>query len=103
MAWLNTDWGKELEQVELKVNEVLDEKVEPLAERLLSRASTEASTLISKSSFELHEEITYFFAELKNERGEMMKDLKAVIRYGAGAIFLVILASAVVITLLGLL
>lgn len=101
MAWLTTDWEKELEQVEIKINEVLDEKVEPLTERLLAKASAEMTTVISTASFELDETAKHFFAELSVQRQEMVKDLKAVVRYAAVAAFIVVVASVIVIKLLG--
>jgi len=101
MAWLTTDWDKELEQVEVKINEVLDEKVEPLTERLLAKASTEMTSVISTASFEAHETANHFFVGLSLQRQEMVKDLKAVVRYTAVAAFIVVVASVVVIKLLG--
>lgn len=100
MAWLNTDWGKELEQVELKINEVLSEKIEPLADRIVVNAATEASTVILKASFELHESTDYFFTEMTAQRKALVSDMKTIICYGAVAAFVVIVGSAIVIKLL---
>ena len=101
MAWLTTNWESELEQVEAKINEVLDQKVEPLTERVLAKASAEMTAVISTASFELHETANHFFAGLSLQRQEMVKDMKAVVRYTALVAFIVVVASAGIIKLLG--
>lgn len=99
MAWLNTDWEKELNQVEEKVVSVLDEKVEPLADRVIAKASAEMSTVVSQASFELQDMAKNFCTDLRAQRKEMVDDMKSVIRYAALMAFLVVVASVVVITL----
>lgn len=99
MAWLTTDWEKELNQVEDKVVSVLDEKVEPLMDRVVAKASAEMSTVVSQASFELQDTAKNLCSDLRVQRKEMVDDMKSLIRYAALMAFLVVLASVVVITL----
>ena len=101
MAWIHTDWDKELDQVEQRITEVLDEKVEPLLDRTVAKASTEMSTAVSRASYEIQDTAEHIFAEFREQRKEMVQDMKGVIRYAAMAAFVVIIAAGLVITLLG--
>lgn len=101
MAWLNTDWQKELDQVEEKVSGILDEKVEPLLNRAVEKASLEMSASISKAGFEFQDATNHLALELTAQRHALVRDIKALIRYAAIAAFLVVVASVIVITLLG--
>jgi thymidylate kinase len=101
MAWINTDWEKELAQVEGRINIILDEKVEPLLERMVNKASDEITTVVAKAEYELEESTNKFFIELTEQRKQLVADMKSIIRYAAAAIFLVVLASVAVIKLMG--
>jgi hypothetical protein len=101
MAWINTDWGKELAQVEDKVNVILDEKVEPLLERMVNKASDEITTVVAKAEFELQDSTNKFFIELTEQRKQLIADMKSVIRYAAAAALLVVVVSVVVIKFVG--
>lgn len=101
MAWLTTDWEKELEQVELKINEVLDDKVEPLGERLLTKTSAEMVKVISQAGFEIHETANHIFIELAVQRRELVKDMRSLIRYAGAVAFLVVIASALAFRFIG--
>lgn len=97
MAWLNTDWGSELEQVETKVISVLEEKIEPLTERVILKASAEMSNLVSKASFEMQDAGQLMLREIAAQRKELVEDLRALIRYAGFIAFMVILSSVAVI------
>lgn len=98
MALINTDWEKELDQVEQKVVSVLDEKVEPILDRMIAKASTEISTVASQSTYELQDAAKNLLNELRVQRREMVNDIKSLIRYAALMGFLVVVASVAVIT-----
>ncbi len=97
MAWLHTDWGKELDQVQDRINLILDEKVEPLLDRTVEKATAEMTTVVAKAEFELRDNTNHLLAELTAQRHQMVADVKKLIRYAAVAAFLVVVASVVVI------
>ncbi len=99
MALINTDWENELDQVERKVINVLDDKVEPLFDRTVAKASAEASTIVSQAAFELQEVTNNLLREIRNERQEAVKEIRALIRYAALLTFVVVTASTIVITI----
>lgn len=98
MAWLKTDWENELDQVERRVEKVLNEKVEPMADRMIEKATSQISTTTSQATYELQDITKNFLDEVKEQRREMVNDLKAIIRYAALVAFAVVVASVVVIT-----
>lgn len=98
MALINTDWEKELDQVEHKVVSLLDDKVEPILDRMIAKASTEISAVASQSTYELQDVANNLLNELRVQRGEMVTEIKSLIRYTALMAFLVVVASVAVIT-----
>ena len=102
MAWLNTDWENELNQVQDRINTILDEKVEPMLDRTVEKATTEITTVIAKAEFELRDNTNTFLAELAVQRQQMVVEMKGVIRYAAIAVFLVVVASVLLIKFVGL-
>lgn len=103
MAWLTTDWENELNQVQDRINLILDEKVEPLLDRTVEKATADITTVVAKAEFELRDNTNHFLAELTAHRQQMVADMKGVIRYAAVAAFLVVAASVLLIKLVGLL
>lgn len=103
MAWLNTDWSKELNQVQDRINLILDEKVEPLLERNVEKASAEVATMLAKAEFELRDNTNHFLSEIESQRHQMVKEMKGLIRYAAIAALIVVVVSAVVIKIIGML
>ncbi|HSX85832.1 MAG TPA: hypothetical protein VLE50_10530 [Cellvibrio sp.] len=103
MAWLTTDWENELNQVQDRINLILDEKVEPLLDRTVEKATADITTVVAKAEFELRDNTNHFLAELAAHRQQMVADMKGVIRYAAVAAFLVVAASVLLIKLVGLL
>lgn len=99
MALINTDWEKELDQVEHKVVSLLDEKIEPILDRMITKASTEFSTVASQSTYELQDVAKNLLNELRLQRQEMVTEIKSLIRYSALMAFLVVVASVAVITI----
>ena len=99
MALINTDWEKELEQVENKARSLLDNKVEPLLDRVVEKASAEVSVAVSKATFELEDTANKFLAELSVQREETIKSMRSLIHYAALMAFVVVVASVGVIKL----
>jgi vacuolar-type H+-ATPase subunit E/Vma4 len=99
MAWLNTDWSKELNQVEDKISTILDEKVEPLLERMVAKASTEITVIVAKADYELRDNTDRFLKEIEVQRRRMVAEMKSVVRYAAIAAFIVVVASVALIKL----
>ena len=99
MALINTDWEKELEQVENKARSLLDNKVEPLLDRVVEKASAEVSVAVSKATFELEDTANKFLAELRTQREEMVKQMTSLIRYAALMAIGVVVVSVVLIKL----
>lgn len=98
MALINTDWEKELDQVEQKIVSLLDEKVEPILDRLITRVSAEISTVASQSAYELQDVAQNLLNELRAQRKEAMAEIKYLIRYAVLLGFLAVVAATAVIT-----
>jgi F0F1-type ATP synthase membrane subunit b/b' len=75
MAFINTDWTKELEQVEATMNKVLDEKVEPMVDRALDRSVKEVDVALNKVSFEMQEAIKQLALEIEKQKNDFFKKL----------------------------
>lgn len=102
MAWLNTDWENELNQVQDRINTILDEKVEPMLDRSVEKATKEITTVIAKAEFELRDNTDHFLSELAAQRQQMVTEIKGLIRYAAVAAFLVVAAAVLFIKFIGL-
>lgn len=68
MALINTDWTKELEQVNQSLSKLLDEKVEPMVDKALDRSVDEIEIALNKASFEVQEVIKHLATEMDNQR-----------------------------------
>lgn len=90
MALINTDWTKELEQVEGTMIKLLDEKLEPMANRILDRGIAESSVILAKASFEIQDAIKQATQEIENQRKLAIKEIKSLIYYAGASIFIVI-------------
>ena len=97
MALINTDWTKELEQVENTLTRLLDEKLEPMADRILDRGIAESSVILAKASFEIQDAIKQATTEIENQRKLAIKEIKHLIYYAGIAVFVVIAFTSVVI------
>jgi len=94
MALINTDWTKELAQVETTLVKFLDEKMEPMADRILDRGIAESSVILAKASFEVQEAIKQATQELESQRKLAIKEIKQLIFYaGLTAVALIALTS----------
>lgn len=83
MAWLDTDWTKELEQVNAAMSTLLDEKVEPMVDRALNRSVEEISVVVAKASFELRDAVEQLSLEINQQRELAAKDGRRLINYAA--------------------
>ncbi len=97
MALINTDWTKELEQVEHTLGKLLDEKLEPMADRILDRGIAESTVILAKATFELQDAIKLATEELDNQRKLAIKEIKHLIYYAGVSAFIVIALTSVVI------
>ncbi|UUA71344.1 hypothetical protein [Cellvibrio sp. QJXJ] len=99
MALINTDWTKELAQVEATINKVLDEKVEPMVDKALDRSIAEIEIALNKTSFEVQETIKQLSAEMDRQRQLVVADMKGVVTYAATALLIVIVLASTGFTL----
>lgn len=76
MALINTDWTKELGQVEASFSKLLDEKVEPMVDRALDRSVKEVSLVMDKVSFEIQDAIKQLSAEAEKQKNDFLKKLR---------------------------
>src|SRR6187402_3377329 len=97
MALINTDWTKELAQVENTLVKVLDEKLEPMADRIIDRGIAESSVILAKASFEVQEAIKQATQEIESQRKLAIKEIKQLIFYAAITAFVVIAFTSVLI------
>ena len=97
MALINTDWTKELEQVENTLVKFLDEKLEPMADRILDRGIAESSVILAKASFEIQDAIKQATQEIESQRKLAIKEIKHLIYYAGAAAFVVIALMSVFI------
>lgn len=83
MAWLETDWSKELEQVNESMGKLMDEKVEPMIDRALDRGVQEMSLALDKAAFEVKDAVAQLSYELTLQRQQAAKDARQLIHYAA--------------------
>ena len=95
MALINTDWTKELAQVENTLVKFLDEKLEPMADRILDRGIAESSVILAKASFEVQEAIKQATQEIENQRKVAIKEIKKLIFYAGVTAFTIIVVTSV--------
>lgn len=97
MALINTDWTKELAQVENTLSKFLDEKLEPMADRILDRGIAESSVILAKASFEIQDAIKQATQEIESQRKLAIKEIRHLIYCAGVAIFVVIVLTSVFI------
>ncbi len=93
MALINTDWTKELEQVEVTFAKLLDEKVEPMVDRTLDRSVKEVSVAMDKASFEIQDAIKQLSAEVEKQKNDFLKKLTCLV-FAFGCFILVAIGLA---------
>src|SRR5690606_21183297 len=96
-----TDWAKELEQVEVTVSRLLDEKVEPMVERNLERGVKEISVVMDKASFEIQDAIKQLGEEVDRQRQQAVKDARKLIFLSLGGLSVLMTGFFVVSHVLG--
>ncbi|RYY04203.1 MAG: hypothetical protein EOO53_04770 [Gammaproteobacteria bacterium] len=97
MALINTDWTKELQQVEATLATFLDEKLEPMVDRVLDRGIAESSTIMAKASFEIQDAIKKATQEIESQRNLAIKEIKQLMLYAGVSVFVLIVLTSVVI------
>lgn len=101
MALINTDWTKELKQVEETVAQLLEEKVEPMVERNLERGVKEMSVVMDKASFEIQDAIKQLGEEVDRQRQQAVKEARQLIVLLLGGLAVLMICFLVVNYLLG--
>ena len=86
MALINTDWTKELEQVNQSLSKLLDEKVEPMVDKALDRSVEAIEAALNKASFEVQETIKLVSSEMDRQRQLFMSDFKKVVVFLFGGL-----------------
>ena len=87
MALINTDWTKELEQVNTSLSKLLHEEVEPMVDKALDRSVEEIETALNKASFEVQEAIKLLSSEMDRQRQFVMSDIKKVAFWAVGGLW----------------
>lgn len=75
MAFINTDWSKELDQVNQSLNKLLHTDVEPMIERTMDRGVLEVEKALDKMSFEMQGAIKELAQEIEQQRTAFIKDI----------------------------
>lgn len=101
MAFINTDWTKELEQVEATLSKLLDEKVEPMIDQTLDRSVKEISVVMDKASFEIQDAIKLLSVEIDRQRRLVVNDCKRLIILSFGGMAILVVLFFVVANLFG--
>ena len=90
MALINTDWTKELEQVNQSFSKLLDEKVEPMVDKALDRSVAEIEVALNKASFEVQEAIKLLASEMDRQRNVLVHDFKKLVAFSLIAVALLV-------------
>lgn len=75
MAWIDTDWNKELSQVRQLISEVIKEDMSPLLDNKLRVVNEHLEHLLAKSAYHAEEFSEDFFIKLSEQRTLLMHDL----------------------------
>lgn len=87
MALINTDWTKELEQVNQSFSKLLDEKVEPMVDKALDRSVAEIEVALNKASFEVQEAIKLLSEEADRQRVLLVSDIRKLVFWTMGVLW----------------
>lgn len=96
MALINTDWTKELEQVNQSLSKLIDEKVEPMVDKALDRGVEEIETALNKASFEVQDAIKLLSSEMDRQRQLLMSDIKKVIIFLFGGLSILMILFSII-------
>jgi hypothetical protein len=81
MAWITTDWAKELNQVKTAAGELVDEKLSPMIKSSIDEAGSELSRVVLEASQRVEENIRILSQEIHNQRQLTKDDIKSLINY----------------------
>lgn len=101
MALINTDWTKELEQVNQSLSKLLDEKVEPMVDKALDRSVDEIEIALNKASFEVQEAIKLLSSEMDRQRILVIEGCKKMIAISFGCIGITLIMFFTIAYILG--
>lgn len=96
MALINTDWTKELAQVNQSLTALLHEELEPMVNRSLDRGIEEADKTVNKASLEIQAAIAQLSNEADKQRKLLVRDIWKVV---IGSILMITLAGSLLIFL----
>lgn len=81
MAFINTDWSKELDQVKEMVGEVVDRQLNPMIQGAISQASTELGAVVKQASDQLQANIRLVSEEIHDQRRVTKDEIMQLIDY----------------------
>lgn len=83
MAFINTDWSKELAQVEATASKIIDNKLSPMIKEAISQAGQELSQVVAEAGNQIDANIKVLSEEVHNQRSLTKDELIALIDYAA--------------------
>lgn len=75
MALFNTDWTKELEQVDLAAKKIIDNDISPLIDQKISIINSHADELMQKASVQVDSLAKDMLKELERQRQKLVADV----------------------------
>jgi F0F1-type ATP synthase membrane subunit b/b' len=99
MALINTDWTKELEQVNQSLSKLLNEEVQPMVDKALDRSVEEVEVALNRASFEVQEAIKQLAAEMDKQRALVIDSCKKLIFISFGGMAILVVLFFVVANL----
>ncbi|MDC7690381.1 hypothetical protein [Vogesella indigofera] len=90
MAFINTDWSKELEQVEATAAKIVDNKLSPMIKDAISQAGQELSQVVAEAGNQIESNIKVLSEEIHNQRSLTKDELIALIDYATGKLAITI-------------
>lgn len=83
MAWIETDWSKELSQVKGAVGEIVDEQVAPMVKEAIAQAGKELSLVVAQAGKQVEANIRVLSDEIHNQRRLTKEELTGLIDYAS--------------------
>jgi hypothetical protein len=83
MALINTDWTKELNQVNAALGKLVDEKLSPMIKDSIQEAGSELIKVVSKAGEQLGQNIGVLSKEIHDQRKLTKDDIISLIDYAS--------------------
>lgn len=81
MAFINTDWSRELGQVEDMIGSVVDKQLNPMIQGAIAQASAELGAVVKQASDQLQTNIKLVSDEIHDQRRVTKDEIKQLIDY----------------------